>query len=559
MIRTSLMKSDISQEEASRSIEDILSDQALFLAPLSKKIADEWAQTYLSTFSRSAFFSAQRVHKIFKELTELFIYCIQEKRLDLYYEELGERGALFSRLGVPFDEVIISLRIFEEVCLGEFLNSRAHRAILPKIMSVLGELHHQGLSALAVSYFETTKKEMQGITDGFAEENESLKSELSEMRNSLFTQTAKELGSMQLIVSGINQKLRQRVYQLSRVQKISEVLDGESYLPKLLKIASAQVLALCPENSNLYFGLFDEERKMVNLYHQESKSSPECDLVKSFYFSELTETFQTALYEDAKKCLNLRAIDQVPAVFSELPAVRNQKNFLLIPIRKYREVIGFIFLGVPVEDFFSKNNNKFYQRIGLVISKAVSSSLLFMKSKQRDHFESILQELDRRKSGQKPLETTLDFCLGSLIDLLRAERSSLMRYDQENKELKVCAAKGYKVYPISGASIKWGEGLAGLALKDSKIISVSRMRDPRSNELLGPLLKYYEAPEIKVKSLLCIPLTDASRPLGVINISTINYYQHFEKSDIEMAHHVIRRMTGFLKDFTEGETGEAAV
>lgn len=420
-------------------------------------------------------------------------------------------------------------------------------------MNVMGELHHQGLAALAVSYFETTRNEMQKITDGFTEENENLKKELSEIRDSLFTNTAKELSSMQLVISGINRKLRQRVTQLSRVQKISEVLDGESYLPKLLKIASAQVLALCPANANLYFGLFDEDRKMVNLYHQESRTSTDCDLVKTFYFSELTEIFQTALFDESKKCLSIKALDQIPSVFSEMPAVRNQKDFLLIPIRKYREVIGFVFLGVPVEEFFSKINHKFYQRVGLVISKAISSALLFTKSKQRDQFEFILEELDRQKLQRKPFETTLDFCLGSLIDLLGVERSSLMRYDEKRKELKVFAAKGYKVYPISGAPIKWGEGIAGVALKDSKIISISKMRDSKPSDLLSSLLRHSEFQEIKIKSLLCIPLVEAERPLGVVNISTINYYQHFEKSDIEMAHHVIHRMTGLLKNMAPHE------
>lgn len=210
-----------------------------------------------------------------------------------------------------------------------------------------------------------------------------------------------------------------------------------------------------------------------------------------------------------------------------------------MPIRKYREVIGFLLLGVPTDDFFSKNSYKFYQRVGQGVSKAITSALLFTKSKQRDDFESIIGELNKRKFLGSPVETTLDFCLGSLIELLGVERSSLMRYDEDRKALSVCAAKGYKVYPISGSRIKWGEGIAGLALKDSKIISITKMKDTK-----------YTLPEIKVKSLLCVPLLDAGRPLGVVNLSTINYYKNFESSDIEMAHHVINRMTGILKDLT---------
>ncbi len=557
--RAGIIRYDALEERDRDSLGNFLSEQAFFLGPLSKKIADQWAKTYLSAFGRSAFFSSQRVTKVFAELVDIFIGCLQEQRLDLYFESLKERGVTFSRLGVPFDEVLISLHIFEEICLNEFLGSETARQRLPEILNAMSELHHQGLAILASSYFETTKQAMQTITEDFVEENENLKKEISEIRDSVFAQTAKELGSMQLLISGINRKLRQRVYQLSHVQKIAETLDGESHLPKLLKIASSQTLALCPQNSNLYFGFFDEARKTVNLYHQELPAQPQCSLIKTFYFSEITEAFQAALYDESRKHAHFKTLESIPPALSDIPSVRNQKDFLMIPVRKYREVIGFIFLGVSAENYFSKNTYKFYQRVGLVISKAISSAILFSKSKQRNQFEFILDELTRQEPQKKPMEATLDFCLGSLIDLLGVERSSLMRYNEERKELKVYAAKGYKVYPISGAPIRWGEGIAGLALKDSKIISISKMRDVISSELSNSIFRWHaEAPEIKVKSLLCIPLKKNNKPFGVVNLSTINYYQHFDQSDIEMAHHVIRRMTGLLNDLTEIEAGETA-
>ncbi len=541
--RPDLIKSENAQETELASFDEILSEEAHFLAPFSEKLAANWSELYLSAFGRRAFFSSQRVQKVFKELVDLFIACLEEKRLDLYLESLKEKGVMFSRLGVPFEEIIISMHLFEEVCVEPLLNSKFPQVKVSEMILAMGELHNQGLAAFAISYFDNTKQEMQMITDGLVEENGNLKKELSEAKDSLLAQTMNELNSMQLVISGINHKLRHRVYQLGRIQKITEVLEGESHLPKLLKIASHQMLALCPENSNLFFAFFDEERRKINFYHQESKSSPECDLIKTFFFSELPKPVQEALYDESKKHIHFNNHENMPDTLLDIFAVKNQKDFLWIPIRKYRDVIGFLLLGVPMDGFFSKNSYKFYQRIGQGVSKAITSAILFNKSKQRDDFESILGELNRRKFLGGPVETTLDFCLGSLIDLLGVERTSLMRYDEGRKDLCVCAAKGYKVYPISGARIKWGEGIAGLALRDSKIIAITKMK----------AIKNY-MPEIKVKSLLCIPLMDAEKPMGVVNMSTINYYKNFEKSDIEMAHHVINRMTGILKDLIRIES-----
>ena len=249
-----------------------------------------------------------------------------------------------------------------------------------------------------------------------------MRNEVSEIKDSYFSNTHKELDSMQLLISSINHKLRSRVYQLSRLQKISDALDNETSLSRLLKQAAAQILALCTPNADVYFGLFDEERSKIHLYFQESRQALECDIIKTFFFSELPRTFQDALYDETKKQTCFKGDRDIPVSLSELVRLRNQRDFLLIPIRKYREVKGFIFVSTDSEDFFCKSNVKFYQRVGQVVSRAITSTILFTKSKKQDEFASMLDELGRKKQEKRPIETTLDFCLGSLINLLGAER-----------------------------------------------------------------------------------------------------------------------------------------
>ena len=105
------------EAQALTSYEGTLSEQARFLAPLTRTLVERWSQMYLETFGRNAFFSTQRVQKIFKELAEVFVGCLQERCLDVYFENLKEKGCLFARLGVPFEEVILSMHLSEEACL----------------------------------------------------------------------------------------------------------------------------------------------------------------------------------------------------------------------------------------------------------------------------------------------------------------------------------------------------------------------------------------------------------------------------------------------------------
>lgn len=535
---------------SSVSTEVSLSAHAQFLAPATEKLVERWSALYLGDFGRDAFFPGRRVEKTFKELVEIFIGCLKENSLDVYLENLSEKGETFCRMGIPFEEVIISLHLFEEVCAEYFLEFYPHRSKLPEILVELEELHNEGLTSLAISYFHAAKKELQKMTGGLQEENKALQEELSKTKDFAFLHTSKELSSMQLVIHNINHKLKNSLHQLSRIQKLGEALDNEPHLPKLLKIASHHVLSNCPAHSEVYFGFFDEERKRVTLYHQESKQSPECEIAETFYYSELPREFQDALYDETKKYGHFRDYQALPKTLVELIGSNLQREFLLLPIRRFRELAGFTLIGTPLEHFFGKSNYKFYQRLGQTLSKAVVSASLFTKTKIKDEFTLFLDELKKKESSEEPLGTVLDFCLGSLIDILGAERSSVMRYHHETKELRVCAAKGYKVYPISGIPVKWGEGIAGVALKEAKIVSITKLKEASRNRLLSRFIQNGDAPEIKLKSLLCIPLMDKENPLGVVNISTINFHKDFDASEIEMANHVVSRMTKLIKELS---------
>ncbi len=531
-----------------KSYEDTLSAQALFLEPLSGTITDRWAELYLDTFGRSAFFPSARVRKIFQELTDIFIGCLKEKCLDIYFENLKEKGRMFSRLGVPFEEILISLHLFEEICIEKFLDLYPHRSRLTSVIFAMEELHGLGLTTMATSYFEMTKKEMQKATDSLREDNELLRAELFQAKDSLFSLTKKEMQSMQLAISSINHKLKSRLSQLGRIQKAHDALDHEWNLTKLLKIASGQFISLCPVNTAVFFGLFDPGRKKINLYGQEARDSQAYELFKSFFFSELGRAFQDLLADNASKCLHLKGCQEMPAPMLEFTKVKNHREFLVLPVKRYDGAIGFTMVSTDVEGFFSKTNYRFFQRIGQVAAKAIVTSLLFAQNKKEEEFGLLLDEIGRRKADQKNLEA-LDFCMGSLISLLGVERSSVMRYDETKKELKVYAAKGHRVYPLSGLAIKWGEGIAGLALKESRIISIPRFNTKKTRPgWLAPFFKRKGKNDDKIKSLLCLPIFQTEKPLGVVNLSTINFYKNFEAPDIDMANQIVNRISDILRN-----------
>ena len=534
-------------EDPLKVYEGTLSEQAVFLSPLSGAIVSRWSELYLETFGRNAFFPPQRVRKIFQELTGIFIGCLEARSLDVYFENLGERGTHFARLGVPFEEVILSLHLFEETCVEQFLQSYADRSKLARQILAMEELHSRGLTCLAVSYFHAAKAGLERLTDGLQEENRGLREELTKTRDSLFTLTRNELNSMQLLLASVNQKLRSRVYQLGRLQRLFEALGEETDASKLLKLAADQLAALLPAGSGPLFGVFGDDRKIVSLYRQ-SAHGEECSLERQFYFSELPEAFQAALYDPERRAAHFQDFRHFPRPIAELTGLRSPQEFLLMPLRRYSEVTGFIVLTTPAEGFFTKANYRFFQRAGQVIGKAIVTASLHRAHRQSARLEAFRAEMER-PDARESFETALDRCLASLMELTGAERSSLMRLDEHARELRVSVAKGVRVYPIGGLALKWGEGIAGLALKESRPIAIARMaagaKTPKRGRLSGFFAPKHPS-ESGLKSLLCVPVGTPGRPLGVINLSTIHFFKDFDSSEIGAACEIAGRMGELL-------------
>jgi len=355
---------------------------------------------------------------------------------------------------------------------------------------------------------------------------------------------------MELLVSGINSKLRKTVVQSRRIQVFSELLEKESNLKNLIKIADKFIKQILPEDSEIVFGLFDEKQSKLTLY----SNVPPIDIdakgplvFDEIYFSQLPAEYQHVLFGDHRLYLSFDSSKKLPDFMSRIHPIAFLKDYLFLPVKKYGDAIGFLFMGSSEKGTFGKLSVKYYQRLARVFSNAVFGQIYFHRHQKNSEFVSIMDELDERVLQREPMETTIDFCMDSLIKLLDVERASVMLYEKKDKTLSLYAAKGYKVYPFSGIVLQWGEGLAGWALKESKIIAIPKLKDDRKTGFIQRALNGNKEPqEMSVRSLLCVPLTHMNNPVGVINISTLTYNKHFEQSEITMVNQFGQRIASAM-------------
>lgn len=117
------------------------------------------------------------------------------------------------------------------------------------------------------------------------------------------------------------------------------------------------------------------------------------------------------------------------------------------------------------------------------------------------------------------LERRLDQLLRRAIELLGAERGSIMLVDEPYGELVVRAAQGWEGGPYR---VPVGQGIAGwVAEKGEPLIIEGKPEDER-----------FQGTNPDIRSALAVPLQVGNRVIGVLNLSTLNR-RRFNRDDLE--------------------------
>ncbi len=199
----------------------------------------------------------------------------------------------------------------------------------------------------------------------------------------------------------------------------------------------------------------------------------------------------------------------------------------------------FCFIGG--EENKIQKNIKFLNRVFEYIEPVITKLLL--QNEQNKKLEdlqqslynvSILYNVSQAVNFIDDLKRLLSVILSKAIDILDAEKGSLMLYDYSTNTLQVKVVYGLEDKKmeenintglVQCSKIKVGEGIAGTVFLEKKaIISNLGINDPRFVAKSSPA---------NVQSLLCVPLITKGDAIGVINISNKKNDMLFNQKDLE--------------------------
>lgn len=147
--------------------------------------------------------------------------------------------------------------------------------------------------------------------------------------------------------------------------------------------------------------------------------------------------------------------------------------------------------------------------------------------------EIIVSAVNQEEALQKALETMFAKTL--------VQQASVYLFDENKKlTLKSCVPPITDICPDEAITFDPGQGIAGISVEEKRIVFV---KDTSNSELF---LKNENVDS--PRALLCVPLLDGDKALGVMNFSGVVGGVNFEESDYEFAESIARSVAITIKN-----------
>jgi GAF domain-containing protein len=140
-----------------------------------------------------------------------------------------------------------------------------------------------------------------------------------------------------------------------------------------------------------------------------------------------------------------------------------------------------------------------------------------------------LQDVIQRITGSTDVIALLDDLLASALAVAGAEDGSLLLVDEEKDQLAFAVVHGRMRQQLTGYRIPRSQGIAGWVAENRKPVVV---RDVRADPRFSPAVD--EDFQFRTRSMVCVPLIEGERVLGVIEAINKTSNREFTDTDLDL-------------------------
>jgi putative nucleotidyltransferase with HDIG domain len=184
-----------------------------------------------------------------------------------------------------------------------------------------------------------------------------------------------------------------------------------------------------------------------------------------------------------------------------------------VPVYAGDQVIGAFVVNVQLPRELSPGEVHLLTTLSAIAGNAIQRATLHEETQRRLVQVQGLNAIDRAIMGNVDIQATLDILLLHLQEQLRADAADILLLDPVTKILEYAAGRGFTSGLIEDTRLHVGEGLAGRAAAERRILHVPQMAGVE-REIARPQLILKEG----FVSFYGVPLVTQSKVKGVLEI-----------------------------------------
>ena len=257
---------------------------------------------------------------------------------------------------------------------------------------------------------------------------------------------------------------------------------------------------------------------------------------KEGFICELLQTGQPVIFEAVQE-------EQIGDFLS--PEYRSQleqngiHSLLIVPLQAQGKMIGALGLARSGPgDPYGNDDLVFLQEIAGWTGLAIANAQLFDKVQRSLSKVQALRQIDIAISGSVDLRISLGTVLEQVISQLGVDAANALVINPYTLTLDHIAGRGFRTTALQNTHLRLGEGYAGLAALEGRVVNIPDLRNRGTDILRSPIF-YSES----FVTYYAVPLTAQGRVKGVLEI--------FHRSPLDPGLEWL--------DFLEALAGQAAI
>ncbi len=191
----------------------------------------------------------------------------------------------------------------------------------------------------------------------------------------------------------------------------------------------------------------------------------------------------------AIRSMEIFKVDDVRTDPDYVPNWEAAHSEMAIPLKVGEKVIGVIDIQSSEKNAFTIDDARLMSIFADRAALALENAQLYEQTQQRLQRLSALHNIDMAITGSMELRLTLDLFLEQVLSQLAVDAAAVLLYNSHTQSMEYGSSKGFHTAALQHTHLRLGEGLAGKAALERRLIHLPDISTATSSLEKSPFLK----------------------------------------------------------------------